>query len=206
MSTTPWLSLAVEGPTDAEIVRVLLAKSGLPAPLDTYTVSKPAIVSRLAGYNAAAGHHPWYVQIDLDEDHTCTPSAARSWLPTPAKWMVLGIPQPEVEAWLLADRKRCATWLGVSVANIPLAPDEIADGKATLLGIVRQHGSRLRRRQLLPTATGGREVGPEYEAELVRFATAHWQPSEAAKRSPSLKRTIERLGELHRAWLSETEG
>lgn len=201
--SSAWLSVASEGETDAEIIRVVLARSGLPRPATVFTVSKPGIVQRIGGYNSSALHRPWYVQIDLDTDYQCAPEAASVWVPSPARWMVLGIARPEVEAWLLGDRDRCARWLGVSVANIPLEPDEVSDAKARLLDIVRRHGSALRKRQLLPSSTSGRSVGPEYEAELVRFATQRWRPSEAAQRSPSLRRTIERLRDLHARWTTE---
>lgn len=201
--TDPWLSLAVEGESDAEVLRVLLASCGLPPPVQVLTVSKPAIVRRIAGYNAAAEHEPWYVQIDLDADYDCAPNAARAWLPEPSRWMVLGVARPELESWLLADRERCARWLGASIANLPLAPDEERDAKRTVLTILDRHGSGPRKRQMLPTPRSGRVVGPEYEAELVRFAIERWRPHEAAKRSPSLARTVERLAELHERWTNQ---
>lgn len=206
MTADGWLSIAVEGQTDAEIVRVLLGALNLPAAGAVYTASKPRITRRLAGYNESAQYRPWYVQIDLDVDFGCAPEAAGQWLPAPSRWMRLGVARPELEAWLLADRVRCARWLGLSATNLPRYPEDLADAKGELLAIVRRHGSALRRRQLLPQPSGGRQVGPEYEAELVRFANDHWKPHEAASRSPSLSRTIARLSELHDEWSTHAAG
>lgn len=206
MTEDGWLRMAVEGPTDAAVIEALLTRIELPLPGDVFHVSKPEIVHRLAGYNVAAEHHPWYVQIDLDGEFNCAPEAAAGWLPAPSKWMCLGVARPELEAWLLADRQRCATWLGVSVSNLPTSPDEVSDAKDALLSITRAHGSATRKRQLLPHPSGGRAVGPEYEAELVRFASEHWRPQEAARRSPSLAHTVSRLTEMHDAWNEELGG
>lgn len=199
-----WVSVACEGQTDLEVIRSLLRAAGLPAPGNSFVVSKPAIIQRLAGYNEAAENAPWYVQIDLDHDFECAPDAAAEWLDGPADLMRLSVVRPELEAWLLADRLRAASWLGVSVGNLPRDPEDEADAKDTLLRITRAHGSLQRQRQLLPRDRSGRHVGPEYEAELVRYARQHWRPDVARNRAASLDRAMNRLDDLHRSWLDST--
>lgn len=193
------VTVAVEGPTDLAVVERLLAGAG--ASVDrAFTVSKPAILDRIPGYNEAARHTPWYVQIDLDRDYMCPPSARREWLPAPSPNLAFAIAECEVEAWLLADAVRLAAALRCPVEQISRRPDEVEDPKGHLLRLARLSSNATVRSQFLPRPRSGRRVGPEYASELIRFAGSRWRPDVARQRSPSLARAMDRIAELVVRW------
>ncbi len=95
-----------------------------------------------------------------------------------------------VEAWLLADRERIANLLAVSQAKIPLRPEELEDPKQTLVDLARRSRRRTVRDGLVPTKTSGRQVGRDYNELLTDFVVNKWRPSDAARRSDSLRRAL----------------
>ncbi|WP_334143036.1 hypothetical protein [Rhabdothermincola sp.] len=192
------VNVAVEGPTDRAVAERLLAVVGTSA-ARVFTVSKPEIINRLQGYNQSAQQTPWYVQVDLD-DILCAPEARSLWLPEPAKYLCLAIAVREVEAWLLADRDRLATFLSCDRGDVPPYPDEVSDAKEAMLRAARASKKSTTRERLLPRPGAGRRVGPEYATELIRFATTMWRPEVARQHSPSLDRAITRLDELVSRW------
>lgn len=192
------ISVAVEGDTDAAVAARLLAIAGASASR-IFTVSKPEILNRLRGYNDSAHHMPWYVQLDLD-DEQCAPSARSLWLPKVADNLCLAIAVREVESWLMADRARLARFLCCAQSALPTAPDGVGDAKGALLQAVRSSRSVRVKARLLPRPHGGRQVGPEYASELIRFAMDHWRPEEARRHSPSLDRAVARIQSLVERW------
>jgi hypothetical protein len=102
----------------------------------------------------------------------------------------------EIETWLFADRQRLAAFLGVPVAHVPHAPEDVADPKAAMVNLARQSRRRDVRDDMVPRPGSGRAVGPAYASRLVEFVAyreASWRPEVAAEHSDSLARCIERL-------------
>lgn len=130
---------------------------------------------------------PFIILTDLDNDD-CPPGLLNRWLPHGRNSnLVLRIAVREVEAWLLADRKRFAEFLGVAVSRLPQRPDECDDPKMFLVNLAR--GSRLReiRDDLIPTPLGTNKVGKNYVGQLIRFVTTKWCiETEALLHSPGL--------------------
>jgi hypothetical protein len=136
------------------------------------------------------------VLVDLDQTE-CAPTLLRQWPATSRRvdsmpsrlW--LRIAQREVESWVLADRTAFARFLGISTANIPVAPDSLDDPKQHLLNIVRAKCRKKRFRDMLPSRNA--PIGLTYNQVLVEFIEASWSPERAAENSASLRKAIEAL-------------
>jgi hypothetical protein len=104
-----------------------------------------------------------------------------------------------IEAWLLADRERLATLLGVATNLLPGNPDEVGNPKTALVDLARRSRRRAIRDELVPRAGSGRAVGPLYTSRMIEFVedtAAGWRPEQAARQSDSLARCITRLRAL----------
>ena len=108
------IAAAVEGIVDEAVVRKLIAHAGA-TPGDVYgRQGKSFLRQRIAGYNNAAQRMPWIVLVDLDLDNDCAPPLRDAWLPQPAPYLCFRVAVRKVEAWLLADAERLASFLRVA--------------------------------------------------------------------------------------------
>jgi hypothetical protein len=116
--------------------------------------------------------------------------------------MCLRVAVRAVEAWLLADAERLATFLYIPRHRVPTLPDAEADPKATLVRLARRSRSRLIRRDMVPRMGSSARVGPGYAGRIVEFVTATasrgWRPAVAAEHSDSLRRCLDALRGLSR--------
>src|SRR5690349_2981582 len=119
--------------TDLPAVDKILGDMGIELGPQYGFVGKDDLRRKLAGFNAAARHAPWLVLRDLDRDATCAPDLVSDLLPRPAKHMCFRIAVRSVEAWLIADRERIASFLGVRLEQVPAQPDLLPDPKGTLI-------------------------------------------------------------------------
>lgn len=193
MSAIP-LTGAVEGPVDEVLLRTLVEGSDHAIGTIYVTEGKPNLLRRLHGFNAAARFAPWFVLVDLNGDE-CAPSFAAQHLPSPSAGMFFRVAVRAAEAWLLADVERMAAFLAVAQSRIPVDPDSELDPKQTVVNLARHSRKGAIRRDMVPSATGGRRVGPAYEARLIEFLTGEsgWRPAAAAERSESLRRCLNAL-------------
>lgn len=192
------ISAAVEGIVDEAVVRKLIAHTGA-TPGDVYgKLGKSFLRQRIAGYNNAAQRMPWLVLVDLDREHDCAPPLRNAWLPHPAPLLCFRVAVREVEAWLLADAERLASFLGVARSKLPPDPERLSDPKEAMVNLAR--GSRRRdiRQDMTPRSGSGRQVGPAYSSRLIEFASGDWRPEIAADRADSLKRALRSLKQLVR--------
>ena len=153
----------------------------------------------LPGYNAAAQGDPWLVLADLDQDFDCAPGLVSAWLPNPGTYMRFRVVVRQIEAWLLADAERFASFFRVRRAVIPASPDDLNDAKVALVTAVGHSTRRAILADMLPRPRSGRRVGPAYTSRLIEFASNEeegWRPEAAAERSASLARCLARLREL----------
>jgi hypothetical protein len=187
---------AVEGLVDQAVMRRLLGEVGAePGPVYGGN-GKDHLLERLDGYNRAARFNPWLVLVDLDRDDDCPPPFRERWLPHPAPRMCFRVAVRAIEAWLLADRERCARFLGVTVSRIPLEPESERDPKRVMVDLARHSRRRDIREDLVPRPGSGRAVGPAYTSRLMEFVESDWRPEVAANCSDSLRRCRQRLVQL----------
>lgn len=190
------ISAAVEGVTDEAVVRRLVAHVGAEPGTVYGRVGKPHLKERIAGYNNAARHAPWFVLVDLDRDADCAPPLVAGWLPEPAPLLCFRVAVRAVEAWLLADADAIAGFLGVARKKIPGDPDALPAPKQALVNLARASRRRAVREDIVPREGSGRPVGPAYASRLIEFASSSWRPAAAADRSDSLRRAIACLRNL----------
>ena len=142
---------------------------------------KAALRASIRGYNNDARFRPWVVLVDLDDDFDCAPLLVSTWLPKPSRLMRLRVAVRELEAWLLADRERIASFLGVRVSRIPLKPDEVADPKRLLVSLAQGSRRKRIREDMVPRPGSGRSVGLLYNSRLYEFIAKFWRADRASE-------------------------
>lgn len=184
------ITAAVEGIVDEAVARKLVHHVGALSG-DVYGKNgKRSLLQKVPGYNNAARHSPWIVVVDLDRDADCAPPFRANCLPNPAPFMCFRIAVREVEAWLLADRERIASFLQVPLKTVPVDPESLNNPKETVVNLASRSRSRNIREDMVPRLGSGRSIGPAYSSRLIEFAANQWRPNLAAAQSSSLQRAI----------------
>lgn len=199
-ATTPIvISSAVEGVVDEAVVKRLIVETGGEIGPIYGKRGKSLLRQRINGYNKAACHHPWIVIVDLNRDADCPPPLKEIWLPNPGPFMCFRIAVREIEAWLLADRERFASFFRVRLSDVPAEPELLDDPKEAVIELSRQSRSRDIRLDMVPRHGSGRKIGPAYVSRLIEFVSdpqRGWRPERAARSSDSLRRSLTRMREL----------
>lgn len=189
------VTVAVEGPTDAAVVRAMLRASKIAVVAEHGGRGKDQLDLRLRAYNRAAAHGPWLVVRDLDHDAGCAPTLVKALLPEPNRLMALRIAVRKIESWLLADHEGISKFLGIPRATCPPNPDASDDPKRDLVALARR-GRRDIRADMVPRAGQTVSVGPAYTSRVIEFAGRDWNPDRGAQRSESLRRCLAALRRL----------
>lgn len=146
--------------------------------------------SKINGFNAAARIVPFLVVADLDQVE-CPPRLKGRWLTAPEHPnLVFRIAVHQVEAWLLADRKALARFLGIPVSKVPSDADSIRNPKQFLINLARRSRKRDILQDVVPPSGSVRVQGPNYNGRLSEFVEHLWNPDEASSHSESLRRTM----------------
>ncbi|MGD0917801.1 MAG: hypothetical protein ABSB22_15215 [Thermodesulfobacteriota bacterium] len=193
------ISSAVEGVVDEAVVKRLIVDAGGEIGPIYGKRGKSLLRQRINGYNNAARHDPWIVLVDLNREADCPPPLKAVWLPNPEIFMCFRIAVREVEAWLLADRERFASFFRVRLLDIPADPELMDDPKEVVIELSRKSRSRDIRLDMVPRPGSGRKIGPAYVSRMVEFVSdpnRGWRPDRAAESSVSLKRCLTRIREL----------
>jgi len=190
------VKILVEGYTDEPVAKRLLSHAGLEAGAVYGRKGKPDLLIRLPRYNQAAHHAPWFAIVDLDMDSQCPLHVVEQWLPHPTKGMRFRIAIRAIEAWLMADREKMASFLAVAPSRLNHNVDLDPNPKETLINIARTSRSRSIREDLVPRQMSGARVGPLYVPRLKDFVDNYWRPDVAAHESDSLRRCILALSTL----------
>lgn len=153
--------------------------------------------SRMSAWREIARHAPVLVLTDLDK-FPCPPALLADWLGSLAcpAGLILRVAVREVEAWLLADHEAMVALIGRRIAGrLPEEPDALIDPKAFLLDLAAR-APRDVRLDLRADSGSTAKQGLGYNTRLVDLVRTVWTPSRAATRSPSLQRTLVRIGAL----------
>jgi hypothetical protein len=163
------LDAAVEGDVDAAIVERLAEHVGATIGTIYGRRGKSFLRTRIVNYNSAARLRPWMVLLDLDNDFSCAPELIEAWLPRPQRLMCFRVAVREVESWLIADRERIASFLGISTSVVPLDPEKPLDPKDTVVSLARRSRRREIREDIVPRPGSGRTIGPAYVSRLMEY-------------------------------------
>ena len=180
----------MEGDIDEAVARRLVAHVGAHISVIHVKHGKEPLLSKLAGYNAAARHAPWLVLLDLDHDADCAPAYVEQCVIDPAHGLCFRVAVRTIEAWLLGDRERIARFLSVPLSRVPGDPEGLPDPKAAMVELARDSRRRDVRDDMVPRAGSGRRVGPAYNSRLIEFAGSSWRLGAAMASSPSLRRSV----------------
>lgn len=199
MSEAICINLAYEDALSEAVLRRLLEHSGRCYQIGTsYHRGGSGYLRRIvAGLNNAARGMPCLVLTDLDQAE-CAPALIRDWL-RPASHhpnLLLRVAVKEVEAWLLADRKGFADFIGIREESIPLDSDSIEHPKESLINLVGRSRRRRLREAILPPPGSTSKQGPDYNGALIPFVQDDWNPANAARMSSSLERIVRTLKEF----------
>lgn len=190
------INVAVEGSSDAVVAEQLLESLGLVRGTVYGQSGKQRLDAQLKGFNLAAVHQPWLVLRDLDSDAPCPGELVRKLLPNPSAHMRFRLAVKAIEAWLLADSDRLASFLGIANATIPPNPDALPNPKRTLVELATRSTRRAIREDMVPKPGLSSVVGPAYASRIAEFAREHRRPLVAARRSTSLARCVRALQRL----------
>lgn len=166
-----------------------------------WSLAQPAVDTKgvtnlqknLSRYTQIARLHP--VLCLADTDGQCALQLREQWLPANApNHFHLRLAVPEIESWIMADRKALGSFLGIAPSTIPDHPDDLPDAKQTIINLAKRSRQRHIRQELV-SGQGSRR-GAGYNTHLRGFVARDWRPYAAEAHSPSLARAIQRLAEL----------
>ncbi len=194
----PLISGAVEGYPDEEALRRLIAHVNGTVGTVLNKGGKIRLDEITPSLNGAAKGTAWTILRDLDHDANCAPTLVAEKMRRPSRYMCYRVPVRELEAWMLADRERIATFLGVDISKVPLDPEALDDPKRKVIALARRSRKREIQRGMPPREGSGRAEGPAYASLLGQFAREHWRIDMAQRRSNSLARCVRAMKDLAR--------
>jgi len=196
------INVAVEDLLSEAVARRLLRDSGQLFEIGVaYNRGGNGYLRKTAqGWNQAARGTPFFLLTDLDSV-TCASELLESWIPGPRHPnLIFRVAIREVESWLLADSDNFSKFLRVPPALFPSVPDQLPDPKATLVMLARKSRLNSVKSSIVPRPNSTAKQGRDYNACLTDFVQNHWNPTEAADKSPSLRRCRLRLAAFEPAW------
>lgn len=150
----------------------------------------------IAGFNAASVYTPFFVLTDLD-NHECPIELMNNWLPPEGRNqnLIFRIAVREIESWILSDREGFASFIDISIQNIPRKPDLEPDAKRTLINLVKKSRRRRIKEDIIPRNEYVAQ-GPNYNDRLMEYVLETWDINRAVQNSDSLKRAINHLNKF----------
>lgn len=159
---------------------------------------KATLDRKIAGLNSGAAYgNSVLVLRDLDDDAPCAPALVKKLLPRRNNNLLLRICVKEAESWLFADAKVYASYLGVSIGQIPRDLDSEKDLKSLIIGWAEAGRVPKLHRHLLEARKRGVEDWASLGEWHTLFASEKWCPVRASEsgRSASLARALSRIRE-----------
>ena len=192
--------VAVEDPLSEAVALRLLALNGLKAANSLVLGGASKLQTRAERLNQAARKVPVFLLTDLDTRRRCPASLVENWIHTPSAKMLFRVAVMEVECWLLADSVGFTRFAKLQTDRIPKNVDrEVDDPKRLLVNLIRKSRDVRLRRDVVPADGSTAQVGLAYNQRLSDFVVNLWNPEEAASRSASLARAMDRMKEWARA-------
>ena len=150
----------------------------------------------IAGFNAASVYTPFFVLTDLD-NHECPIELMNNWLPPEGRNqnLIFRIAVREIESWILSDREGFASFIDISIQNIPRNPDLEPDAKQTLINLVKKSRRRRIKEDIIPRNEYVAQ-GPNYNDRLMEYVLETWDINRAGQNSDRLKRAINHLNKF----------
>ncbi len=190
---TSFRLLVTEGLLERPVALKLLTELRVPT-REVVWVPKPgshAFWRDAKRYNRAAQHAGPILGLADLETNPCPSGLIAEHLPDGRhSGFVLRIAERMLESWLLADSEALAGFLRVSPQAVPRNPEAEVHAKRTLVDLARTSPNRAMRSDLVPEDGSRGTVGRGYTPRMTEFVERHWRPSEAARRSQSLRRAI----------------
>lgn len=198
MSETVYLNIVVEDVLSEVLLRKVIDSTGKDLKV-LYCYRKGGsgyIRKNIERFNQAARVRPFLVLVDLDQID-CPPTLIGKWIGFRVNDNFLfRVAVREIESWIMADSVSFAGFISVPVEKVPRNIEELANPKEFLLNLAKSSNNREIRNDLLPPQGSASKYGPLYNDLLSTYIRNHWQPYEAARKSPSLKKLINRLEAL----------
>lgn len=193
------IAFAVEGQSDIPFAEAILRSVGSEPRTLLIPGGKHLLDQRVKRWNAPSNRLPTLVIRDWDVDDKCDCAGAlvTACLGGPALTdsLLVRVACRAIESWALADRDSFCDHFSVRPALVSTHPDSLADPKRELLRVVAKSSRKAVRQAMSPREGSGRQVGPEYVANMAEYAASSWRVSVASRNSPSLERAIQRLVE-----------
>lgn len=191
-SSKIFISLVYEDELHGVVLnKILPSRFSIACPMQLNGRSK--IEAKIQNFNNACKSHPYFVLLDLDLD-SCAPTLLQHLFPQEKHPnMIFRVAVREVEAWLLADAEAFSRHTGISVANIPVNPDELPDPKQALINLVRAKARKRIKDAIVPKPGSTAAIGRAYNDELSKYVQLSWRPETARRYSPSLHKAIAAL-------------
>ncbi len=189
--------LATEDILSEAAAEKLLTASGRPVEI-TERLRKDGygyLKANLHKFNqVAANGRPVFLLTDLDKAD-CVVDFITDWRKglELSERLLFRVAVREIEAWLLADRRSFADWLGISADIVPMRPECLDDPKRELLRLVDRSKKRELKAMILPGKTSRSLVGLGYNTELTLYVRDCWNPQAAAASAPSLARALKKI-------------
>ena len=152
------------------------------------------IRNKIQGFNQASRSIHCLTLVDfMDTRLACPPEVVAEWLPHRQTRMLFRVVVPELESWLIADRRNLADFLRVDLALVPGTPELLLDPKRELVNIARRSRRKTIRSALVPDIGSTAQVGKLYVSEMKRFIETEWDIQSARASAPSLHRCLSAL-------------
>ena len=144
-------------------------------------------------FNAAAAKTPHLLLTDLDVA-ACAPELIQEWLGGAAHPnFIIRVAIREVEAWLLADAKNMADFLGLSPGDIPADVESVAQAKEEIVRLARLSPDAEIQNNLVPRPGSTATTGRLFNRSLIGYVQNLWDINDAAANADSLARALRAL-------------
>ena len=155
------------------------------------------IRARVQNFRQAAQSGQYFIVLTDLDNGICPSKLLQEWgvFPLPER-LLFRVAIREVESWLLGDRHNMAKLLGIKSALVSPSPEQLADPKATLLGLAKM-GSKKIQKELLPEKGAFGKIGPGYNDVLCGFVEQDWDYRNASTNAPSLDRFLNQIDQLN---------